>query len=333
MRLPRRWVMWVLVAGAAGCTEAPPAPFVEVAAGNVLIYCGLRSDATVSCSHGDLAGTFAKVSAGPYWVCAIDTDQILRCGYPGDMPEVERGFLDLSLDGVCPLCAVGVDGSITCWPTVYGLGPDDALTPIDGEFTRVEVRSRRFLGCGSTAGCGLRADGSIACWGDDLMSSPDYAPVGPFRDFALGFHPCGLRFDGTVACSDAFRSGYAVPDGVFSEIRMGGHHACGLRPSGEITCWAGFRSDPPGGSFVHLDVGPDQACAVTTGGRILCWDDHGSGLGTTCDGSLQCRSRMCGSREGEQYCTRRCGPGQVECPEGFDCLRTTDGSQACWPSS
>ena len=48
--------------------------------------------------------------------------------------------------------------------------------------------------------CGLRSDGTVACWGNNGSNQAD-APGGRFTALSTGlFHTCGLRGDGTLAC-------------------------------------------------------------------------------------------------------------------------------------
>ena len=48
--------------------------------------------------------------------------------------------------------------------------------------------------------CGVRDDGSAACWGDNSLGQTA-APAGRFLQIAVGgWHNCGLRSDGTATC-------------------------------------------------------------------------------------------------------------------------------------
>ncbi|MCY3952482.1 MAG: RCC1 domain-containing protein, partial [bacterium] len=59
--------------------------------------------------------------------------------------------------------------------------------------------------------CGLRAHGTISCWGDLEDYHPD-APDGHFTAVTAGDeHTCALRADGTIACWGPFTW---PPDGV-----------------------------------------------------------------------------------------------------------------------
>ena len=52
----------------------------------------------------------------------------------------------------------------------------------------------------TTHTCGLRNDGTLACWGNNLFGQAT-PPSGTFTQVAAGeFHTCGLRIDGNLAC-------------------------------------------------------------------------------------------------------------------------------------
>ena len=65
------------------------------------------------------------------------------------------------------------------------------------------------------------------------------APDGRFTQVAAGdYHTCGLRVDGTAACWGWNRFGQsAPPEGRFAQIVSTMHMSCGLRPDGSVECW------------------------------------------------------------------------------------------------
>ena len=63
--------------------------------------------------------------------------------------------------------------------------------------------SFKAVSAGSHHSCGLRTDGTIACWGENTWGQVD-APAGTFTVIAAGWqHSCGLRTDGTIRCWDS----------------------------------------------------------------------------------------------------------------------------------
>ena len=69
------------------------------------------------------------------------------------------------------------------------MGQSDAP---DGEFSAVSAGGRHS--------CALRADRTVACWGNNVAGQSD-APNGEFAAVYVGeLYSCALRADGTVAC-------------------------------------------------------------------------------------------------------------------------------------
>ena len=58
--------------------------------------------------------------------------------------------------------------------------------------------------------CGVKADGSIQCWGDSEYGQAT-PPSGEFASVSAGgFHTCGVRADGSVECGAPTRIGAAT---------------------------------------------------------------------------------------------------------------------------
>ena len=71
--------------------------------------------------------------------------------------------------------------------------------------------------------CGVRTDGSIACWGDTMRVVEATPPDGEFASVSAGHqHTCGVRADGSVACWGNNEYGQArPPDGQFESVSAG----------------------------------------------------------------------------------------------------------------
>ena len=120
---------------------------------------------------------------------------------------------------------------------------------------------------GAAHSCGLREDGTLACWGAGVTTGaePNFGqllgPVGSFDALDAGaMHSCGLRSDGSVACWGAGLSANncdagwecgqsTAPDAAFIALSAGLTNSCGiLRADGKLACWGsntGGRSSPP----------------------------------------------------------------------------------------
>ncbi len=145
--------------------------------------------------------------------------------------------------------------------------------PKEGDFTAIAA--------GSSHTCGIKADGTIVCWGENDRGQAD-PPPGEFTTLAGGDrHSCGIRIDQTVTCWGANWAGQLdAPEGAFSAVSAGWNHSCGLRTNGSVTCW-GANNDgqlnTPEGAFTTVVSGSTASCGLRTDGQALCWGANGYG--------------------------------------------------------
>ncbi len=120
-------------------------------------------------------------------------------------------------------------------------------------------------------GCGLRMNGTVACW--QVPGTPP--PTGVFKVLSSASgHACGVREDETLACWGAVPAAQANPPaGKFTAVATGHSMSCALRTNGEVTCWGDLAGTTvPGGTFRQVDVSHDAyACGVHGDGSIECW--------------------------------------------------------------
>jgi hypothetical protein len=291
-----RWALVLLFS--AGCDgfraqEAAPVPAV---ASLTLAYqksCARMSDDTVRC-WGNRASTYVAFEQ-PNTDNPID----LR---PRAIPGV-GGAVALATDLVHD-CALGADGTVTCWndeeaPSAWSdatgslgiadmptgfcfVGPDrvgragdylSALQPVAGATDVVDILANW------TSSCVRHTDGTVACGGTN-----DQGQLG----------------DGTTTDSPTF-----VPVKLSEraiEVAVGYRFACALGESGSVYCWgANDRGQLGDGTTVphalprmltslgwanHIVVGASHACASDLNGQVQCWgaNDRGQlGHGTTLD--------------------------------------------------
>ena len=184
-----------------------------------------------------------------------------------------------------------------------------------------------------------------------------------FRAVSAGYwHSCGVRTDGTIACWGNNDSGRTdAPDGTFNAISAGLWHSCGLKTDNTITCWGKFdweqTADAPGGTFNAVSAGLSHSCGLRTDNTITCWttaDDEEAIHGTFKAVSTDYRHSLCGLRT-DNTITCWSEPGAVElvlpeetltvdsttyAPEGafnaitggpnHSCGLRTDNTITCW---
>ena len=197
-----------------GQLSPPPGSLSSVAAGGSHT-CGVKSDGTVVCwganSRGQSstpAGSFSSISAGSSHTCGVKSDSSVTCwGYNfagQSWPRPSGSFSSVSA-GFSHTCGVKSDGSVACWggeevvevprnlPT--GVGPFFRGEPIPSYSGQSSSPSGSFssVSAGSSHTCGVKVDGSVACWGDDSSGS--------FTSVSAGDgHTCGVKTGGSVAC-------------------------------------------------------------------------------------------------------------------------------------
>ena len=198
--------------------------------------------------------------------------------------------------------------------------------------------------------CGLRADGTVVCRGDN-----EYGKSSPPKDERFisisnsHNHTCGLREDGIAVCWGDDEYGQASPpeDERFTSKSIGGRHTCGLRSDGIAVCWGadyyGQTSPPEHERFTSISSNFEHSCGLRNDGYIVCWgrrvsspQDGGftsisSGWSHTCglrdDGVAVCWGpNLHGTPEGERFISISSGGGH-------DCGLREDGLAVCWGSN
>ena len=63
------------------------------------------------------------------------------------------------------------------------------------------VYEDKFISAGAYHTCGVKTDGTLACWGRSRTYGQATPPAGTFTQVTTGWwHTCGVKSDGTVAC-------------------------------------------------------------------------------------------------------------------------------------
>ena len=130
--------------------------------------------------------------------------------------------------------------------------------------------------------CGVKTGGSVACWG--RAAGQATAPGGTFSSVSAGWgHACGVKSGGSVVCWGNNSAGLVTPPGgTFSSVSAGSIHICGVKSGGSVACWGIVETKawPPDGTFSSVSIGKDHTCGVKTGGSVACWGDNDDGQAT-----------------------------------------------------
>jgi hypothetical protein len=92
------------------------------------------------------------------------------------------------------------------------------------------------------------------------------SPWFPKTISAGGLHTCGLKTDGTLACWGHNAQGQATPPaGTFTQASAGNSHTCGVKTDGTLACWGANdygQTTPPAGTFTQISAGDYHNCGV-----------------------------------------------------------------------
>ena len=124
------------------------------------------------------------------------------------------------------------------------VSPADSDGSTKGHQLRLDIASGFVsLSAGWYSACGVKASGSVHCWGDAGHASTGQSkpPAGTFASVSAGsWHSCGVKTDASAVCRGS--NGYgqrSAPSGSFASVSTGSAHSCGLRTP------AATRPTPP----------------------------------------------------------------------------------------
>ncbi len=197
--------------------------------------------------------------------------------------------------------------------------------------------------------CGMRADNTITCWGDNAFNAatPPEPPATIYEDLCvLGRMACALRRNGTMVCWGD-EGAASTPTGNFIAMDCGGYFACGLEADGDLVCATAFpdgREVPPPGKYRRLSLG-GVGCALRTDSTAVCWGNNMFGQLNELGGEFAQIDagdwHVCGVRpSGQIECWGRNDNGELNVPPGtytyvsagnaHSCALRVDGTIACW---
>jgi hypothetical protein len=165
------------------------------------------------------------------------------------------------------------------------------------------------VSAGNGSSCGIRTDGTLACWGH-LVYPRSAIPTGAFLRVSAYVCTCGVRESGRLAC---WGCDTPPPSGaIFQDVGRGADAQCALRFDGTMACWGPLvRADSiPAYRYDTLGAGGVYTCGIETSQRwAVCWD----------------------ARRGRDSLELTKGPFRsVGAGRSFGCGLLTDGTPQCW---
>ena len=232
-----------------------------------------------------------------------------------------------------------------------------AASPVVPTVDGVGAPAREFVSVAvgdDALACGLRADGSVLCWGRELAG---FSPQGEFSTLSAGARSvCGVRVEGTIECWGQGAVASSPPPGRFVGVGAGEGAVCGIHADGRLECWDrnGETWWEPEGEFQMVEVSVrGNACALGTDGTMVCTRSGRESLLSPLEGKFttfsSARHYTCGVRVGGELACWN--PGGVPLsgdliealaspPEGrfvdvvaheiFGCAVRADGEIVCW---
>jgi len=219
-------------------------------------------------------------------------------------------------------CGVTTEGALYCWGSnEFGqLGDDTLGHRLSPTREATGASDWESVSAGDRHTCGVKADGSLYCWGrrtegqlgtggagyDPPRRTPERVTGGAegwVSVAAGGSHTCGVKTDGSLYCWGS-NGGGRLGDGTTGERRT---------PTREAS-----RAD----DWASVSAGDEHTCAVKTDGSLHCWGRNAAGQlgdGTTAD-----------RRTPTQETSGASDWASVAAGWRHTCGVKTDGSLHCW---
>ncbi len=223
------------------------------------------------------------------------------------------------------------------------------------------VFAATILDAGGHQICGIQADDSVVCWGDNEKLVPKQT----FSQISVGgFHSCGVQTNDAITCWvpkwDA--QGQATPPkDTFYQVSAGYYHTCGVTTDNIVKCWGKNKANdygqatPPDDTFLQVSVGRWHTCGIKTDNTVACWGSNTNPYATENEyqatpsgtfyqvGAAMSGWHTCGVRtDNSVACWGSNNHGQATPPNGtfshvsagkwHTCGLRTDNTITCWGS-
>jgi hypothetical protein len=240
------------IRGYAGCVAREHGPVLCWSGPNVLLQTSRYFGAMTGPRAQPGTEGIVRVVRAQEVLCGLHQDGRVLCWRPGYTAPVEAPVHDAVelTAGHAHACAARREGGLVCFglATLPAYSPPGSAPPVLAPLPAPALRDVHGLVLRGTLGCGVHADGTVACWDVQTGRETGVPPI---------LQP---RLDGAAMLADA------------------GSFACVLDRRGAATCRFGGTAPQPetrfaelGASLSHVAARGDTACVVTTDGRVACW--------------------------------------------------------------
>jgi alpha-tubulin suppressor-like RCC1 family protein len=257
-------------------------------------------------------------SAGTH-ACAYTCDGEVRCWGSNTAGQLgvarrEADAHSFELEGIDGLvaadertCTLDANGGIACWGQHEVLGPD-----APGQIHAAPLALRlpapaRSVSLGSSDGCAVLDDATVACWGKNRYGQSRPGRTGPV---STPTRVAGLHDITQVSVGDWHACARSA-----TSVRCWGHNHLGQLGIGHTNETEELEEVPLPGRPVDLEVGNARACAALASGRVYCW-----GYWRTDGGHLTRPARVETIEDGVQ----------VAVADDTACVRRRSGTVSCW---
>jgi hypothetical protein len=278
--------------------------------------CGLRTGYYVTCfgdggselvtgdmrKNAPMPPDWERVSKGGFQWTSVSCGTTYTAGV---MNETRKGFQIRFFD---PPANTNRDWNETLLAKVPPGAPSNRTLLIWGstyyeQATQLPVFSDwRIVRAGHYHVCGIREDGSMLCWGDNLRGQCDVpqsslAPT-KWKDVACGkSHTCGIKQDNTMQCWGSNDNGQCevACEDFWVAVAAGEGHTCAIAADSTVRCWGSNTfgqtvvpvspSNIPLAYWTEIQVGNEHTCGIREYvsaqnlviRELLCWGGNTHG--------------------------------------------------------
>ena len=271
----------------------------------------LSREAALSHSFAVVIPGWVEITGGAAHTCGITTQGALWCWGSNTHGRLGVGDTDPRVDptqvgdetdwvtvdaGGAHTCGIRANGTLWCWGYAWsgrlGIGTSTSDTSSYTEPQRVGEESDWLtVNAGSAHTCGIRAGGSLWCWGE-----------GSWGRLGLGSN---TSYDVPMLVGKDLEDEEAVTELMsgWSSVSSTSTHTCGTRDDGTLYCWGNgnwgrlgqgdlsgsqvplsvevevpnFPGLDPEAGWTGVVATADSACATRGDGSLWCWGENSSG--------------------------------------------------------